>query len=239
MKIEIIKCLEDNFSYLLINEKNSDACVVDPGESKPVLKFIEDNKINLKYILNTHHHGDHIGGNNILKNKFSAKILASENDREKIPEIDFFLNDGQIWRDDIFEFKVISVPGHTMGHICFYFFNEKIVFTGDTLFSLGCGRVFEGSNEDMFNSLKKLKSLPPVTKVYFGHEYTLNNSIFCSKFDENNSELDRKIIDIKKKLNNGLPTVPSSIKDELDCNIFLRAKNLKEFSKLRDLKDNF
>ena len=239
MKIEIIKCLEDNFSYLLINEKNSDACVVDPGESKPVLKFIEDNKINLKYILNTHHHGDHIGGNNILKNKFNAKILASENDRERIPEIDIFLSDGQVWKDDIFEFKVISVPGHTLGHICFYFFNEKIVFTGDTLFSLGCGRVFEGSNEDMFNSLTKLKSLPPVTKVYFGHEYTLNNSNFCSKFDENNSKLDRKIIDIKKKLNNGLPTVPSSIKDELDCNIFLRAKTLKEFSKLRDLKDNF
>ena len=91
----------------------------------------------------------------------------------------------------------------------------------------------------MFNSLLRLKVLLPETKVYFGHEYTLNNSIFCSKFDENNSELDRKIIDIKKKLNNGLPTVPSSIKDELDCNIFLRAKNLKEFSKLRDLKDNF
>ena len=239
MKIEIIKCLEDNFSYLLINEKNSDACVVDPGEAKPVLKFIEENKINLKYILNTHHHGDHIGGNNTLKNKFSAKILASENDRERIPEIDIFLSDGQVWKDDIFEFKVISVPGHTMGHICFYFFNEKIVFTGDTLFSLGCGRVFEGSHKDMFNSLLKLKSLPLATKIYFGHEYTLNNSIFCSKFDKNNSELDRKIIDIKKKLNNGLPTVPSSIKDELDCNIFLRAKNLKEFSKLRDLKDNF
>ena len=101
MKIEIIKCLKDNFSYLLINEKNSDACVVDPGEAKPVLKYIEENKINLKYILNTHHHGDHIGGNNTLKNKFSAKILASENDRERIPEIDIFLSDGQIWKDDI------------------------------------------------------------------------------------------------------------------------------------------
>ena len=153
--------------------------------------------------------------------------------------IDIFLSDGQIWKDNIFEFKVIKVPGHTLGHICFYFFNEKIVFTGDTLFSLGCGRVFEGSHKDMFNSLLKLKSLPPATKIYFGHEYTLNNSIFCSKFDENNSNLNRKIIDIKKKLNNGLPTVPSSLKDELDCNIFLRAKNLKEFSKLRDLKDNF
>ena len=239
MKIEIIKCLEDNFSYLLINEKNSDACVVDPGEAKPVLKYIEKNKINLKYILNTHHHGDHIGGNNILKKKFNAKILAFENDRDRIPMIDIFLNDGQIWKDDIFEFKVIHVPGHTLGHICFYFFNEKIVFTGDTLFSLGCGRVFEGSYKDMYNSLLKLKSLPPETKIYFGHEYTLNNSIFCDKFDKNNPELNRKIIDIKNKLNNKLPTVPSSIKDELDCNIFLRAKSLKEFSKLRDLKDNF
>ncbi len=239
MKIEIIKCLEDNFSYLLINEKNSYACVVDPGEAKPVLKYIEENKINLRYILNTHHHGDHIGGNKILKDKFNAKILAFEKDRGRIPMIDVFLNDDQIWKDDIFEFKVIHVPGHTLGHICFYFFNEKIVFTGDTLFSLGCGRVFEGSYKDMYNSLLKLKSLPPVTKIYFGHEYTLNNSIFCDKFDKNNPELDRKIIDIKKKLNNKLPTVPSSIKDELDCNIFLRAKNLKEFSKLRDLKDNF
>ncbi len=239
MKIEIIKCLEDNFSYLLINEENSNACVVDPGEAKPVLKYIEDNKINLKYILNTHHHGDHIGGNNILKSRFNAKILAFENDKDKIPMIDIFLNDGQVWKDDIFEFKVMHVPGHTLGHICFYFFNKKIVFTGDTLFSLGCGRVFEGSHDDMFNSLCKLKSLPLETKIYFGHEYTLNNSIFCNKFDENNSELNKKIIDIKKKLNNGLPTVPSSIKDELDCNIFLRAKNLKEFSKLRDLKDNF
>ena len=239
MKIKIIKCLEDNFSYLLINEKNSVACVVDPGEAKPVLKYIEENKINLKFILNTHHHGDHIGGNKILKSKFNAKILAFENDRDRIPMIDIFLNDGQIWKDDTFEFKVIHVPGHTSGHICFYFFNEKIVFTGDTLFSLGCGRVFEGSHEDMFNSLLKLKSLPLETKIYFGHEYTLNNSIFCNKFDESNPELNRKIIDIKKKLNNGLPTVPTSIKDELDCNIFLRTKNLKEFSKLRDLKDNF
>ena len=239
MKIKIIKCLEDNFSYLLINEKNCDACVVDPGEAKPVLKYIEENKINLKFILNTHHHGDHIGGNKILKSKFNAKILAFENDRDRIPMIDIFLNDGQIWKSDTFEFKVIHVPGHTSGHICFYFFNEKIVFTGDTLFSLGCGRVFEGSHEDMFNSLLKLKSLPLETKIYFGHEYTLNNSIFCNKFDESNPELNRKIIDIKKKLNNGLPTAPTSIKDELDCNIFLRTKNLKEFSKLRDLKDNF
>ncbi len=239
MKIEIIKCLTDNFSYLLINEKNLDACVVDPGEAKPVLEYIKKNNLNLKYILNTHHHGDHIGGNNILKKEFNAKILAFEDDKDRIPMIDIPLKDNQVWKDGIFEFKVIHVPGHTSGHICFHFFKEKTVFTGDTLFSLGCGRIFEGSYEDMFNSLLRLKVLPPETKVYFGHEYTLNNAIFCQRFDQNNSELNKKILNIKKKLDNGFPSVPSTIKDELNCNIFLRAKNQEEFSKLRDLKDNF
>ena len=239
MEIKIINCLQDNFSYLLIDEKSLNACVVDPGEAQPILKYIENNKINLKFILNTHHHHDHIGGNNILKSKFGAKILAFKDDKERIPKIDIFLEDNQIWKDGPFEFKVIHVPGHTSGHICFSFFNEKIIFTGDTLFSLGCGRIFEGSYDDMFNSLLKLKKLSPETKIYFGHEYTLNNSIFCNKFDKNNSELKIKIADIKKKLDKGMPTVPSTIKEELDCNIFLRAKNLKEFSKLRDLKDNF
>ena len=239
MEIKIINCLQDNFSYLLIDEKSLNACVVDPGEAQPILKYIENNKINLKFILNTHHHHDHIGGNNILKSEFGAKILAFKDDKERIPKIDIFLEDNQIWKDGPFEFKVIHVPGHTSGHICFSFFNEKIIFTGDTLFSLGCGRIFEGSYDDMFNSLSKLKKLSPETKIYFGHEYTLNNSIFCNKFDKNNSELKIKIADIKKKLDKGMPTVPSTIKEELDCNIFLRAKNLKEFSKLRDLKDNF
>ena len=160
MKIEIIKCLTDNFSYLLINEKNLDTCVVDPGDSKPVLEYIKKNNLNLKYILNTHHHGDHIGGNNILKSKFDAKILAFEDDKDRIPMIDIPLKDNQVWKDGIFEFKVIHVPGHTSGHICFHFFNKKTVFTGDTLFSLGCGRIFEGSYEDMFNSLSRLKVLP-------------------------------------------------------------------------------
>ena len=126
--------------------------MVDPGEAKPVLEYIKKNNLNLKYILNTHHHGDHIGGNNILKKEFNAKILAFEDDKDRIPMIDIPLKDNQVWKDDIFEFKVMHVPGHTSGHICFHFFNEKTVFTGDTLFSLGCGRIFEGSYEDMFNS---------------------------------------------------------------------------------------
>ena len=239
MKVEIIKCLEDNFSYLLINEKNRNACVIDPSESKPIINFVEKNNINLKFILNTHHHYDHVGGNNDLKKKYGSNIVGFKNDRERIPEIDILVEHNQIWTGGDFVSKIIHIPGHTSGHICFYFEKEKIAFTGDTLFSLGCGRIFEGTYEQMFESLNKLKKLPLDTKIYCGHEYTLKNSMFCKKHEENNKSLKKKIIEIEHKLKNNLPTIPSTIGEELACNIFLRAKNLEDFSKLRDLKDNF
>ena len=149
------------------------------------------------------------------------------------------VENNQIWKSENFESKIIHIPGHTIGHICFYFIKEKIVFTGDTLFSLGCGRIFEGTYEQMYNSLSKLKNLPLDTKVYCGHEYTLKNSLFCVQHDKDNKKLEKKIIEINNKLKKNLPTIPSTIAEELACNIFLRAKNLEDFSKLRDLKDNF
>ena len=239
MKVEIIKCLEDNFSYLLINEKNRSACVIDPSESKPIIDFVEKKNINLKFILNTHHHYDHVGGNNDLKKKYGAKIVGFKDDKNRIPKIDILVEDNQIWTYEDFESKIFHIPGHTSGHICFYFEKEKIAFTGDTLFSLGCGRIFEGTYEQMFESLNKLKKLPTETKIYCGHEYTLKNSMFCVEYEKNNKNLKKKIIEIEHKLKNNLPTIPSTISEELACNIFLRAKNLEDFSKLRDLKDNF
>ena len=239
MKIEIIPCLKDNYSYVIIDLKNNKTCVVDPSESKPIINFLEKNNLQLNYILNTHHHYDHVGGNTELKKKYKAKIVGFEGDYERIPEIDIMLKDGEIWKKDNFEAKVIHIPGHTLGHICFYFSKDKMAFTGDTLFSLGCGKIFEGTYEQMFDSLNKLKKLPIKTKIYCGHEYTLKNSKFCKKYEENNKDLKKKIIEIEHKLKNNLPTIPSTIEEELACNIFLRAKNLKDFSKLRDLKDNF
>ena len=126
-----------------------------------------------------------------------------------------------------------------MGHICFYFFNEKIIFTGDTLFSLGCGRIFEGTHEQMFNSLQKLKTLPPETKIFCGHEYTLQNSLFCLSRDKNNKKLKEKIEDLKLKLKKGIASIPSTIQSENLLNIFLKTPSLDDFSKLRNLKDNF
>ena len=239
MRIEILKCLQDNYSYLIIDETNKNACVIDPGESIPIINFVENNNIKLKYILNTHHHYDHIGGNLELKEKYGSKIVAFKNDKSRIPEIDVLVQNNQIWKADNFEAKIYHTPGHTSGHIVFYFFNEKKIFTGDTLFSLGCGRIFEGTYKEMFNSLNKIKKLPKETKIYCGHEYTLQNSNFCIQQDPKNSKLKDKIIKIKKKLENGLPTLPTILSEEIECNIFLKANNIETFSKLRDLKDNF
>ena len=239
MIIEIIPCLQDNYSYLIIDESNNDACIIDPGEAKPIINFIENNKINLKYILNTHHHYDHVGGNLELKKRYNSTVVGFEGDKDRIPEIDMPVKDSQVWKADNFVAKIIHVPGHTTGHIGYYFINEKIIFTGDTLFSLGCGRIFEGTYSEMYESLNKLKNLPLDTKIYCGHEYTLQNSKFCIEQDSSNQKLINKILEIKKKINSGAPTLPSTVKDELECNIFLRAKDIKSFSKLRDLKDNF
>ena len=239
MRIEIISCLQDNYSYLIIDETNNNACVVDPGEAKPIINFLENKDLKLKYILNTHHHFDHIGGNKELKKKYKSIVIGYKNDAHRIPEIDILVEDGQIWKRDNFEAKIFHIPGHTSGHICFHFYKDNFLFTGDTLFSLGCGRLFEGTYKDMFNSLNKIKSLPENTNIFCGHEYTLQNSKFCIKYDPDNLVLKNKIVDIKKKLKNNLPTVPSILKDEINCNIFLKAKDLESFSKLRDLKDNF
>ena len=239
MKVEIIKCLQDNYSYLLINEANLEACVVDPGESQPIINFIENTKIKLKYILNTHHHYDHIGGNSELKKKYRAKVIGFKDDKYRIPEIDIFVKDNDIWKKDNFEAKIYHVPGHTTGHIAFHFYKDNKIFTGDTLFSLGCGRIFEGTHEQMFNSLNRIKKLPLDTKIYCGHEYTLQNLNFCLANDSANLKLKKKIKIIKEKLSNNLTTMPALLYDELECNIFLRAESLESFSKLRDLKDNF
>ena len=239
MKIEIIPCLQDNYAYLIIDEKKNIGCAIDPSESAPIIEYLEKNKINLKFILNTHHHFDHVGGNKKLKEKYGANVIGFKGDKDKIPGIDILVDDQEIWKYESFESKIIHIPGHTLGHVCFYFYNNKSIFTGDTLFSLGCGRIFEGTYSQMYESLKKIKDLPQDTKVFCGHEYTIQNSKFCILHDKNNENLKKKIKEVKKKLQNNLPTIPSTIKEELECNIFLRSNNIKTFSKLRDLKDNF
>tara|TARA_Y100000996_G_scaffold403350_1_gene376235 strand:+ start:54 stop:812 length:759 start_codon:yes stop_codon:yes gene_type:complete len=252
MKIEIIPCLNDNYSYLIVEKDASTVTIVDPSEFTACDKVIQKYK-KLDFILNTHHHADHVNGNIQLKKKYNSKVLGFDKDKKRIPGIDIFLKENQNKKIGNLSFKVIFIPGHTNGHIAFYFEKEKIVFTGDTLFSLGCGRVFEGTHQNMLDSLNKLKILPLETKVYCGHEYTKSNLDFCLKYDPNNPVLKGKSNEINSKLKKNSPTIPTTIGEELKTNIFLRcgdndikkALNLIDtsdqevFTKLRDLKDAF
>ena len=253
MKIETIACLKDNYSYIIHDKKHDLVGVIDPSEFEPI-NFIISRKFNkLDFILNTHHHFDHIGGNSELKKKYNSKIVCSKLDKNRIPDSNILLEDGDIFKFGDNSFEIIFVPGHTSGHIIFYCRKEKLVFTGDTLFSMGCGRIFEGSNKQMFESIKRIKELPSDTKIFCGHEYTKNNLDFCLKHDTSNKELLKKKKFVYDRLAKKLPTIPVTLEDELNTNIFLRcdnnvlkqALNLKDasdqeiFTKLRDLKDSF
>ena len=253
LEILIIKCRTDNYSYLIKDKKTNLVGVVDPSEFETVDIEINKNYKKLDFILNTHHHFDHIGGNQELKKKYNSKIVASKIDESRIPSIDIKVNERDNFEFGKTNFKVILIPGHTKGHIAFYSQLEKVVFTGDTLFSLGCGKIFEGTHKQMFESLNKIKNLPPDTKIYCGHEYTKKNLEFCMKYEINNKFLLRKLNWIKSQLNKKEPTIPTSLEEELKTNIFLRCNepSLKNalgmngssdeeiFKKLRDLKDQF
>ena len=251
--IKQIPVLNDNYLFMIYDQNTRTSGCVDPAVSEPLINELEKENLGLDFILNTHHHFDHIGGNKDLKKKYNVKVVGFIEDKNRIPEIDIPLKDKQVWKYEKFEAKIFHIPGHTSGHICFNFFNEKLLFTGDTLFSLGCGRIFEGTYEQMFNSLNLIKNFPKETMIFCGHEYTVKNSEFCLMYDPNNEKLKRKISENKKKIKEGFPTIPVTLQDEIDMNIFLRSdqKNiqrnlslieptpLETFSKLRDLKDNF
>ena len=253
MNIEIISCLNDNYSYLIHDNQSNTVAIIDPSEFAPCDKIISKKYKKLDYILNTHHHYDHVGGNKELKKKYNSKILGFKSDEERIPNIDKLLEDNEEFNIGNIKFTTLFIPGHTAGHIAFYSKTEKVIFTGDTLFSMGCGRVFEGTYNQMFNSLNRIKDLPEDTKIYCGHEYTQKNIEFCIKYNPNNDLLKKTKNTIEEKLKNGEPSIPSTLLKEKQMNIFLRtddldvknilnlkkASNLEVFTKLRDLKDNF
>ncbi len=253
MEVIPIPCLNDNYAYIINDIDSKIVGVVDPSESSPIISFLNSKKLKLNYILNTHHHFDHIGGNIELKKLYNAKVVGFHGDKHRIPGIDVTLEDNEKWQFGNSFIKILHIPGHTLGHICFFFEKEKIAFTGDTLFSLGCGRIFEGDHKQMFKSLNKIKELPKDTKIYCGHEYTYKNAEFCTKYDSNNIDLKKKFEKIKKLRSENLPTIPSILEDELNSNIFLRcnqsdlkikldmknSEDYKVFKKVRDLKDRF
>ena len=253
MQITPVPCLNDNYAYVIEDDNSKTIGVVDPSEALPIISFLNNKNLKLNYILNTHHHLDHIGGNEELKKLYNAKVVGFLGDKHRIPGIDITLKDNEKWYFGNSVIRIFHIPGHTLGHICFFFEKEKIVFTGDTLFSLGCGRIFEGDHKQMLTSLNIIKNLPKSTKIYCGHEYTYKNAEFCLKHDSNNTDLKKKFEIIKKLRSDNLPTIPTTLEDELKTNIFLRCdqkdlkiklnmenqEDYKVFQKVRDLKDSF
>ena len=253
MQITPIPCLIDNYAYIINDVNSKKVGVIDPSEAQPIIAFLKKQNLKLNYILNTHHHFDHIGGNIELKKNYNAKVIGFDGDKHRIPGIDITLKDNEKWTFGNSLVKIMHIPGHTLGHICFFFEKEKIAFTGDTLFSLGCGRIFEGTFKQMFQSLEKIKNLPKNTIIYCGHEYTEKNGEFCVSIDIENKKLKDRIKDVNNRVQKNLPTLPVTLGEELETNIFFRCdskkiKNnlkmnngskLEVFTKLRNLKDQF
>ncbi|CAA7396645.1 unnamed protein product [Spirodela intermedia] len=222
LQIELVPCLRDNYAYLLHDVDTGTVGVVDPSEANPVINALNRKNQNLTYILNTHHHYDHTGGNIELKEMYGAKVIGPHADRERIPGIDIALSDQEKWMFADHEVFVLETPGHTRGHVTYYFPGSGALFTGDTLFSLSCGKLFEGTPEQMLASLQRIMSLPDDTDIYCGHEYTLSNSKFALSVEPTNEALKAYATQVADLRTKNLPTVPTTLGREKICNPFLR-----------------
>ena len=196
--IERVPCLKDNYSWLLHDVETGLTAVVDPAEEKPVVAALQKNGWSLSHVLNTHHHWDHTGANLALKEKYQACIVGPKADQERIPGIDVALQDGDTYALGKSHMICYDTPGHTKGHITLYFPDSRALFPGDTLFSLGCGRLFEGTPAQMWHSLSKLMVLPEDVKVYCAHEYTLSNAKFATHIDPENKALQQKTAEVEE-----------------------------------------
>ena len=255
MTIEVVQipCLNDNYGYLIHESGSGLTATIDTPEVAPINAALEQRGWRLTHIFNTHHHFDHAGGNEALKKQWGCTVVGADNDAARIPGIDQRVVDGDRFAFGDVEVTVFEVPGHTSGHIAFYLASEAMVFVGDTLFALGCGRLFEGSAEQMWSSLQKLMALPDETVVYCAHEYTQANAAFALSVEPDNPDLQKRSQQIDALRAKGEPTVPTSIGLERATNPFLRpsssglraqiglesASDVEVFAETRRRKDSF
>ncbi len=257
--ISAIKGFTDNYFWKITSGNTSDnlAVVVDPGDAAVVIANLQKNQQQLSAILITHHHSDHIGGVKALKQKYPCKVYGPAKEASQVVERQLVEGENITPEGLSFEFNILDVPGHTLGHISYYCAELKALFCGDTLFAGGCGRIFEGSAAQMHHSLAKLAKLPADTRIYCAHEYTLSNLNFAISVEPNNIALQERLAAVKLAVANNIPTVPSLLAEELATNPFLRVEQAEiinstpssstpasrtlvdTFAAIRTMKDNF
>src|SRR5215471_14114155 len=222
-EVRVIPCLKDNYAVRLHDPSTDATALVDAPDAAPIKEALQAAGWRLSDLLVTHHHGDHTAGIAELKKQFNCRVFAPRKEAAKIPGVDVTLREADLVTIGTMVGKVLETPGHTNGHIAYWFKQEKLAFVGDTLFSVGCGRVIEGTAEMMWQSLLKLRALPDDTRIYCGHEYTKANIRFAKTVEPGNAALKARETEVEKLLATGQPTIPSTMRAEKAANPFLRA----------------
>jgi len=237
MEIVAVPAFADNYIWLVHDDATGETAVVDPGDAAPALREAEARGWTIGQVWNTHWHRDHTGGNLQVKEATGARISGPA--RESIPGVDVPLAEGDTVRIGGHLGRVIDVPGHTLGHIALIFDQERVAFVGDTLFAMGCGRLFEGTPDQMYGSLQRLVALPDDTRLYCAHEYTLANARFAAHADAANAAVAERLAKVKAMRERDEITIPTTVGQERATNPFVRAQNTSDFAALRAAKDSF
>ncbi len=237
--VQPIKMFSDNYAWLLHESVSGAVGVVDPADAAAVTAAVDAAGGRLDTILLTHHHPDHVAGTDEVRARYGAQVVGAAADAHRLPRLDVAVADGDFLGFGAVSAQVLETPGHTIGHIAFFFPDDALLFCGDTLFSLGCGRFLEGTAADMFASLKKFSALPGKTRVFCGHEYTANNAKFALTVEPENAALQTRAVEVFRLREAGENTVPSLLSDELAANPFLRVRDAARLGEIRAAKDAF
>ena len=237
--IKMFPCLSDNYGFLVHDSESGQTATIDTPDAAEIMRQAEAAGWTLTHIWNTHHHFDHVGGNAQIKDTLGVTIIGPKAEAARIPGIDIAVGEGDAVSLGKYKADVFDTPAHTLGHIAYHFAGEKIIFVGDTLFALGCGRLFEGTPAQMHDAMQRFAALPAETRVYCAHEYTLSNAAFAVTVEPDNDDLHTYIKTAKAKRNKGEPTVPTTIGAEIAANPFMRAGSAERLGEIRAAKDNF
>jgi len=238
LEVTAVPVLTDNYVWLIHNGKTGETAAVDPSVANPVLEAVAAKGWSLTQVLNTHWHPDHTGGNAGIQAATGAPIIAPA-EAERVSKVDRVVREGDRVTVAGAEAVVWDIPAHTAGHVAYHFEGEGMIFVGDTMFAMGCGRLFEGTAEQMYSNMRRVAALPGDVRIYCGHEYTLANARFAEHAEPENAAIKSRMEVVETLRNEGKITLPTTVAQERETNPFVRATNTEEFARLRTAKDSF